>query len=304
LSISQEDLAMPTAPVGASIPEAVHHSVDVNGTELHYVEAGSDGSPVLLVHGFPETWWTFRGVIPRLAETHRVFAVDLRGFGDSANDAETFDSATSAEDLQLLIEHLGLGPVHLTGQDIGGATTFRLAATSPASVKSYTAIEAALPGFGGEVLADVTKGGAWYIGALIAPGVPDLLFAGREREFVGDYLFPSYGAAPPAVTQTDIDEFVRTYARPNGFRGAIGLYRSLLEDGAAIQALAAQQTLQAPAMAIGTAAGAFTHTTMTAATGADVRSVLLDDVGHYAALEAPDQVAEALLDFFATVDAA
>ena len=241
---------------------------------------------------------------PASRESHRVFAVDLRGFGDSANDGDAFDSATSAEDLRLLIEHLDVGPVHLTGQDIGGATTFRLAAASPTSVKSYTAIEAALPGFGGEILADVTKGGAWYIGALISPGVPELLFAGREREFLGEYLFPSYGAVPPAVTQTDIDEFVRTYARPDGLRGAIGLYQSLLEDGEAIQALAARGPLDTPVMAIGAAAGEFTHATMTAATGSDVRSVLLDGVGHYAALEAPDKVAAALLDFFATVDAA
>lgn len=294
---------MHTSLAGASLPAATHHSVNVNGTHLHYVEAGSHGSPVLLVHGFPENWWTFRGVIPRLAESHRVFAVDLRGFGDSASDAETLDSAASAEDLRLLIEYLGTGPVHLTGQDISGETTFRLAATSPGSVRSYTAIEAALPGFGGEALADVTKGGAWYIGALISPGVPELLFAGREREFLADYLFPSYGAVPPAVTQTDIDEFVRTFARPNGFRGAIGLYRSLLEDGDAIQALAAERPPQVPLMAIGAAAGEFTHVTMTAAAGADVRSVLLDGVGHYAALEAPAQVADALLDFFATVDA-
>jgi pimeloyl-ACP methyl ester carboxylesterase len=295
---------MHAAPAGASIPEATHHLIHVNGTDLHFVEAGSHGSAVLLVHGFPESWWTFRGVIPRLAETHRVFAVDLRGFGDSAHHGETFDSATSVEDLRLLIEQLDAGPVHLTGQDIAGATTFRLAATSPGSVKSYTAIEEALPGFGGEVLADVTKGGAWYIGALIAPGVPDLLFAGREREFVADYLFPSYGVVPPAATPSDIDEFVRTYARPHGFSGAIGLYRSLLEDGDAIQATATKRPLQVPLMTIGAAAGEFTHGTMTAAAGTNVRSVLLDGVGHYAALEAPDKVADALLDFFAAVDAA
>ena len=59
-------------------------SAHVNGTELHYVTAGNEGSPVLLVHGFPESWWTFRKLIPLLSEHHRVVAVDLRGFGDSA----------------------------------------------------------------------------------------------------------------------------------------------------------------------------------------------------------------------------
>ena len=288
---------------GASIPGVTHRNAAVNGTELHYIETDTDGSPVLLVHGFPETWWAFRRVIPRLAEAHRVFAVDLRGFGDSAVD-DAFDGATATEDLRQLIEHIGAGPVHLTGQDVAGATTYRLAATHPDGVKSYTAIEAALPGFGGEILADVTKGGAWYIGAIIAPGVPELLLAGRERQFIGDYLFPMYGAAAPAVTAEDIDEFVRTYARPSGFAGAAALYRALLSDGEEIQALAARRPLQVPAMAIGSGAGEFTHATLTAAAGTDVRSVLLDGVGHYAALQAPDRVADALLDFLAAVDGA
>src|ERR1700730_6964766 len=91
-----------------------HHRANVNGTELHYVSAGTEGSPVLLVHGFPETWWTFRKVIPLLAASHRVFAVDLRGFGDSDNGAGTYDSKTSAEDLHFLSEKLNLGPIHLT----------------------------------------------------------------------------------------------------------------------------------------------------------------------------------------------
>jgi len=67
----------------ASLARVTHHYAKVNGTELHYVAAGTEGTPVPLVHGFPETWWTFRKLIPLLAASHRVYAVDLRGFGDS-----------------------------------------------------------------------------------------------------------------------------------------------------------------------------------------------------------------------------
>src|SRR6202140_5707551 len=86
-----------------------HHSARVNGTELHYVAAGTSGSPILLVHGFPETWWIFRKVIPLLATKHRVFAVDLRGFGDSANAPGDHDSKVLAEDLHHLIADIGVG---------------------------------------------------------------------------------------------------------------------------------------------------------------------------------------------------
>src|SRR6201996_4811257 len=172
---------MDVTPDGPALPGITHHYAEVNGTRLHYVAAGASGSPILLVHGFPETWWAFRELIPLLAEHHRVFAVDLRGFGDSGHGPGEYDSATSAEDLHLLIEEFDVGPVHVAGQDISGATVFRLAAEHPRDVLSLIAIETGLPGFGVEALADITRGGAWYIGVLATPGVPEMLLTGRER---------------------------------------------------------------------------------------------------------------------------
>ena len=187
---------------------------DLNGTQLHYALAGTKGTAIVLVHGFPESWWVFHKLMPRLAEHHRVVAVDLRGFGDSALAESDHDSATAARDLDALIAHLDVGPVHLVGQDIGGPTTFRVAAARPQLVRSYTAIETGLPGFGLEKLADVTHGGAWHIGVLAAPGIPELLLAGRERAFLSEYAIPSLSATPDAFTDADINELARTYARP------------------------------------------------------------------------------------------
>jgi pimeloyl-ACP methyl ester carboxylesterase len=287
----------------ASLTGVTHRHAKVNGTELHYVAAGTGGSPVLLVHGFPETWWTFRKLIPLLAASHRVFAVDLRGFGDSDNGLGTYDSKTSAEDLHLLIDRLKVGPVHLTGQDISGATVLRLAAAHPDDVLSFTAIEMGLPGFGLEMLADVTHGGTWHIGVLAAPNIPEMLLAGREREFLGQFAFPALSATPGAITEADIDEFVRTYSRSDGWRGATGLYRSMLQEGEEISALVAARKLSMPVLAIGAGGGEFTFTTMSQVASSQVRAVSLEGVGHYAALEAPDKVADALLDFFNAVDA-
>jgi pimeloyl-ACP methyl ester carboxylesterase len=295
---------MTVTSAGPTVPGITHHRAEVNGTTLHYIAAGTSGSPILLVHGFPETWWTFRKLIPLLAVNHRVFAVDLRGFGDSDNEPGEYGSKTSAEDLHLLIEQLGVGPVHLTGQDISGATVFRLATTHPQDVLSLTAIEMGLPGFGLEALADITHGGAWHIGVLAAPGIPEMLLAGREREFLGQFAFPAMSATPGAITDTDIDEFVRTYARPDGWRGAIGLYKSMLQEGPEIKALAQTHGLKAPVLAVGAGGGPFTAGTMSQATSTEVSSVSLDGVGHYAAMEAPEELAKAIRDFTASVDAA
>lgn len=288
----------------ATIPAVVHHTARINGAQIHYVTAGATGSPILLVHGFPETWWAFHRVIPLLAHSHRVVAVDLRGFGDSSTADDGHDSTTAAEDLHGLIEHLGWGPVHVTAQDISGGTAFRLVATHPQDVLSLTAIEMGLAGFGLEGLADVTRGGSWHIGALTAAGIPELLFAGRERVLLAQWAFPSMTAVAGSVTDADVDEFARTYARPGGWRGAVGLYRSMLTEGDDLRALAGSSPLTVPVLAVGAGGGPFTSATLGQVTAGDVTAVQLDGVGHYVALEAPEALAAAVLEFTSSVDAA
>lgn len=286
----------------ATVPGVSHHRAVVNGAELHYVRAGTAGSPVLLVHGFPETWRVFRKLIPLLSERHRVLAVDLRGFGDSATATGEPGSATSAADLSELITQLNLGPVHLTGQDISGPATFRVAATRPELVRSYAAIETGLPGFGWEKLADIAHGGAWHIGVLAAPGIPQMLLAGRERAFIAEYAIPSLCATPGAFTDEDIDELTRCYSRPGGFGGAAGLFRSMLREGGEIRELATRK-LGLPVLAVGGRSGEFTPATLRQV-ATDVSAVSLDGTGHYAAMEAPRRLADALLSFYEKVDSA
>lgn len=279
-----------------------HHRATVNGTDLHYVSAGAAGSPILLVHGFPETWWAFHKVIPLLARTHRVFAVDLRGFGGSSHHDQDHSSAASAEDLHQLIGRLAAGPVHLLGQDISGASVFRLAGAHPEDVLSLTGVEMGLAGFGLEALADVTHGGSWHIGMLTAPGIARMLLTGREREFLAGWAFPAMSAVEDAVTQADIDEFTRGYAVPDGWCGAIGLYSSMLTEGAELQSLAASSPVQVPALAVGGAGASMTENTLGRVCAARPRAVALDGVGHYVAMEAPEALADALLTFVGDVD--
>jgi pimeloyl-ACP methyl ester carboxylesterase len=299
LSIESRRTMDPTTG-GATIAGVEHHHVGVNGTELHYISAGTAGSPVMLIHGFPETWWVFHKLIPLLSAHHRVFAPDLRGFGDSATATGAHDSATCARDLSELIARLDVGPVHLTGQDISGPATFRVAATRPDLVRSYAAIETGLPGFGVERLADVTHGGVWHIGVLAAPGIPEMLLSGRERIFLEQYAIPSLCATPDAFTDEDIDELARSYARPDAFNGAAGLYRSMLREGEEIRRLTSRR-LATPVLAVGGKSGEFTAATMRQA-AADVSALFLDGVGHYAAMEAPGRLADGLLSFYRKLD--
>ena len=110
------------------------------------------GSPILLVHGFPETWWTFHKVIPSAREITPVFAIYFPGLGDSSHADGSYDSKTTAETLHVRHRALNVGPVHISAQDFSGAVAFRFASDcTPTDVLSFTAIETSLPGFrGGE----------------------------------------------------------------------------------------------------------------------------------------------------------
>lgn len=232
-----------------------------------------------------------------------MFAVDLRGFGDSDVAVGEHDSDVFADDLHALIGHLGLGPVHVVGQDISGPTVFRLAVKHPEDLLSLSAVESGLPGFGLEMLADVTKGGAWYIGVLATPGVADVFFKGRERELIGDFLFPAATAISGAVTPADIAEFARGYARDKGWSGAQALYGSMLREGGAIAALARSHPLTLPTLAVGAGGGDFTRRSIAEVHAGDLSASMIEGVGHYVALEAPETLAETILTFIAEIDA-
>ena len=287
-------------PGQATIAGARHETAAVNGTHLHYVTAGDPGVPVLLGHGLPETWWAFHKLIPLLAARHRVYAVDLRGFGDSDVADENYSGAVAAEDLHALFGLLSVGAMHVVGQDVSGGVVYRLAGTYPEDVISLTAIESGLAGFGAERLADVTHGGVWYIGALAAPGIAGLLFEKEARAFVGEYLYPFYGAPSTAVSPEDVTEFARTYGRPGGFSGAAGLYRGMITEGEELRTLARDRPLQMPVTTLGSRGGEFTYAAFRGVTTQEVTAIRLDGVGHYVAQEAPHLLADRLLEVFAT----
>ncbi|MFY9798555.1 MAG: alpha/beta fold hydrolase, partial [Candidatus Nitrosopolaris sp.] len=94
-----------------------HHMAVVNGVQIHYV-IGGHGDPVVLLHGWPETWYEWRHVMPALARNYTVIAPDLRGLGDSSKPLTGYDGKTVAEDIHQLVAKLGFKTIFLVGHDI------------------------------------------------------------------------------------------------------------------------------------------------------------------------------------------
>ena len=195
------------------------------------------------------------------------------------------------------MEHLGVGPVHVLCQDISGGLGFRFAAMNPGDVLSFTAVEATLAGFGLESLADVTHGGSWHVGFLAAPGIPGMLLRGHERQLLADWAYPMMTAAAGSINDADIDEFTRTYARPNGWRGTAGLYQSIFTDDGQTRALAETKPLTVPVLTVDAFSAPVTEQTFRQVAAGKVTSVRLEGVGHLVAQEAPEALCAAIAEF-------
>jgi len=156
-----------------------HHHARLADVSLHYVSAG-EGEPVVLLHGWPSTWYEWRQVMPLLAARFRVIAPDLRGLGDSSRPLAGYDKKTVAADLwQLLSGTLGLSRWHLVGHDWGGPVAFALAAAHPEAIRTLAIVDVTVPGIG----PDISQGGKrWHHAFHMTPDLPEALVQGRERD--------------------------------------------------------------------------------------------------------------------------
>jgi pimeloyl-ACP methyl ester carboxylesterase len=280
----------------ARVPDgAASRHVTVNGVHLHYVLAGS-GDPVLLVHGWPETWYAWRKVIPVLAARFTVVAPDMRGYGDSERPAGGYDKVTVATDLHELMRSLGFGRVHLVAQDMGGPVGYAYAASFPADVSDFVFIESAIPGFGLEASMDVAHGGSWHMGFNMTQGINDLLVAGRERPFI-EYFYRRGTLHPDALTPADIDEYARTYAA-GGLVASFNYYRTLLDDAKVNREKLAVNRLVLPVLSLAAEKGLgdFSHASI-AQVADHVERQTIAGARHFLVQDQPQAAAEAILGF-------
>ena len=125
---SKEELT--DAALIKSLPGFTNGYADVNGTRVHFVEGGK-GKPLVLLPGWPETWWSYRKMMPLLADSYHVIAVDIRGMGGSDKPAGGYDKKTMAQDIYELVRRMGYTKVLMAGHDIGSMVAFSFAANHP-----------------------------------------------------------------------------------------------------------------------------------------------------------------------------
>jgi pimeloyl-ACP methyl ester carboxylesterase len=280
-----------------------HEFADVDGVRMHYVTGGT-GEPLVLLHGWPQSWYEWRGIMPALAERYTVYALDLPGLGDSEGAPPGYDKATLARYVHgLLADRLGLRGIRLVAHDLGAGVGFAYAARYPNEVLRYAHLDYPLPG---PVLSAAEyKAFSWHIAFHEQRRVPEAIVSDDVREYLA--LFYGYVAhggeafggpgAPSPFTEAQVDEFARTYSRPQVLTGGFELYRSLDQDERDNTAAA---PITVPTMLMTAEGGlASTRSTVEPRMADITRAVEVPGAGHWLPEENPAFVTTELLAFLA-----
>ena len=276
-----------------------HHYADLGDVQLHYVTAGA-GFPVVLLHGWPQSWYAWRHVLPELATKYRVIAPDLRGLGDSSRPLEGYDKKTIARDIwRLLHDHLGLKELFLVGHDWGGPTAYALSAAHPEAVRKLAVLDVTIPGDGST---NFSQGGRrWHHAFHQTADLPEALIAGREDIYFS-WFYRNWGHHPNVLSAADITEYLRVYSQPGALRAGFSYYRNLARDIADNEAIAKTFKLPMPVLALGgnNAWGRRMEVLESLQrVASNVRGGVIDHCGHWMPEEQPQVLLQHLLPFLA-----
>ncbi|MFC0846172.1 alpha/beta fold hydrolase [Streptomyces noboritoensis] len=270
----------------------------VNGVRLHYVTGGS-GAPVVLLAGWPQTWWAWRHVMPELARSHRVIAVDIRGMGGSDKPQGGYDKKNMARDVHELVRSLGHSRVDVVGHDMGAMVAFSFAANHPAAIRRLALVDTLhvdetqydLP-----LLPRPGKGfNLWWWAFNQVQGLPAQLAAGRMRHIV-DWLFANSLPDQGLVPDFDRAVYAHAYDSPDAVRAGTAWYQAAHQD---IADLKTYGKVTAPVLGVASQLtyDQFRQVLPTLAT--DVRVVCADKSIHYIPEEQPELLSRELLKFLA-----
>ncbi len=291
-----------------------HGDADVGGgVRLHYVEAG-EGPLVVLLHGFPEFWYSWRHQIPALAQAgYRVVAPDMRGYdlSDKPQGWRAYDTGLLADDIAGLIRslgaHTGTPPAggqaseqraYLAGHDWGAAVAYAVAMAHPEVVRRLAILNVPHPvrmleGF--RTLKQLRK--SWYMFFFQIPKLPERLIAREHFSFAKRSLRAD---SKDAFSDEDLERYVEAWSQPGALTGMINYYRAALRRSPR-KALAQMKPVQAPTLVIWGMRDRHLGSELAEPPREwvpDVRVERIPDATHWVQHDAPERVNELLVGFF------
>ncbi|HKO90604.1 MAG TPA: alpha/beta hydrolase [Polyangiaceae bacterium] len=212
----------------------VHHSVDAEGLSIHVAEfrearrADPDRPGILFLHGWPENWSCFQGLMPRLSREFNVAAIDLPGIGESSTAPPSGDKLTLARYVRAVLRELGWKNASLVGHDVGGQIVFSYLKSYPGELSSAMLLNVAVPGV--DPWSEIERNPhLWHFAFHAVAELPERLIAGREAEYFS-FFYDAVAAQPGAVPAFARQRYAEAYRRPDSLRTSFEWYRSFAQD--------------------------------------------------------------------------
>ncbi|GJE62455.1 alpha/beta fold hydrolase [Methylobacterium trifolii] len=282
-----------------------HLSVRANGADLHVARTGT-GSPILLLHGWPEFWLTWEPVMTRLADRHTLIAPDLRGFGDSDKPAGEFGAGDHAADMVALLDALGLERVGIVGHDVGGAVMQPLARTAPERIAGMVLFDFVYPGIGPRMGTPDRLKEIWYQSFHQMEMAPALVGANRAacEAYIGHFL--RHWAHRKDAFDAVLAAFVDNFLKPGNLAGGFAHYKA---SAASRIAMMKGEAPALPPITVPTCIRWAEHdplfpyawTDRLGETFSDLDLAPFPGVGHFPHREDPDRAAAEIAGFFARI---
>ncbi len=208
-----------------------HEYITTNGVKLHYVTQGN-GELILMLHGFPEFWYSWRYQIPAFADNYQVVALDLRGYNDSdkpkAQSAYVMDEFI--KDIEGVITGLGYDKCVLVGHDWGGAIAWNFAYSRPQMVEKLIVLNIPHPARMAEGLRTPQQLlRSWYMFFFQLPEIPEALIQALDYQLI-DTAFTAELVNKNALTKTDIEAYKDAVSKRGALTAMLNYYRNILRQ--------------------------------------------------------------------------
>ena len=278
------------------VPDFKSNITEIKGVKIHYVQGGK-GQPLILIPGYPETWWAYHKMMPLLAKTHQVIVVEMRGMGDSDKPAKGYDKKNLATDVYELINHLNLKKISIVGHDIGAHVAYSFAANFPESTENLILLDTPHPDESMYNLPMLPIPGAdylypWWLAFNQVKELPEQLLEGR-MDIMINWLFEKLTINKKAVTEFDKAVYSFAYNTKEAIKSSNLWYQAFPKD---IQDMKTYETLLMRVLAIGGSGYELLSTSLPNTT-ADLRLAKIENCGHFLLLEQPEETAKHMLKF-------
>ncbi len=276
-----------------------HRDIITNGIRMHYVTQGT-GPLIVLLHGFPEFWYSWRHQISFLAEHgYTVVAPDLRGYNDSDKPRKGYNVGTLVRDIEGLIKGLGQEKATIVGHDWGGALAWAFAMRYPQMTERLIVLNAPHPAAMYRELRTLKQlRKSWYMFFFQLPWLPEAILSRNRAEVIGEMLSRSAvqkSAFPPEV----IEKYRDAMSKPGAMTAALNYYRQMFRRSPR-KTTGRIQTISAPTLLLWGEQDIALGIELTHGLEQWVENIqvhYLPDSGHWVQQEKPDSVNQLMLDF-------